>query len=145
MEKMFMSASIVVAIVLCVVGIVKLPFKSLKARHPQVFKTICTILSILLSIGLSILDQIYIIEGCLFSFEFATLLITVLAGVFVTYNGVYEGFGIKELKNIIKENISKAKELAKDKKVIDFLNKVTDIDKAIALLEERKNKENSEV
>lgn len=145
MEKLFMSAGIVIAIVLGIVGIVKLPFKSFKEKHPQCYKTVFTLLTFVLAIGLAILDEIYILEGALLSLDFVVLITTILAGVFGTYNGVYEGLGLKELMKIITENTKKAKELAKDRKVVEFLNKIEDINKAIALLEERKNNQDSEV
>lgn len=145
MEKLFMSAGIVATIVLCVIGIIKIPFKNFKSKHPQGYKAVFTSLTFVLAIGLAILDEIYILEGALLSLDFVILIVTILAGVFSTYNGVYEGLGLKALMKTITENTKKAQSLAKDKKVINFLNKIEDIDKAIAVLEERKNNQNNEV
>lgn len=145
MEKLFMSAGVVTAIVLCVIGIIKLPFGKFKDKHPVWYKAIFTTLTILIAIALSVLDEIYILCGEIWSIDFAILLCAVIAGVFGSYNGIYEGLGLKELAKKLTENIKKAKEMSKDKKVVDFLNKIEDIDKAISLLEERKHLNDSEV
>lgn len=145
MEKLFMSAGVVVAIVLCLIGILKLPFKSLKVNHCNWYKALFTIISFVLAISLSVLDEIYILHGEILSVDFAVLVSVVLAGVFSGYNGVYEGLGLKELVKKLCDNAKKAKELSGDKKIEKFVNKVTDIEKVIALLEERKNNQNVEV
>ena len=134
-----MSAGIVVAIVLCLVGILKLPFKSFKEKYPQVYKAVFTIVSVAFCLGLSVLNEIYILNGKLISIEFLNLVCIVIGGVFSGYNGFYEGLGLKELVKTIVENVKKAKELATEKNVIKYLNGIEDIDKAIKLLEERKN------
>lgn len=144
MEKLYMSAGVVVAIVLCIIGIVKLPFKSFKKKHPIGYKAIFTACSFIIAIGLSILDELYILCGNIISIDFIILLATVLAGVFAGYSGVYEGLGLKELMKKLSENINKAKELSQDKKAIELLNKI-DIDKALSIIEERKKAEKSEV
>lgn len=145
MEIMFMSATVVITIVLCVVGIIKLPFKSFKEKHPNWYKAVFTLISFIVSIGLCVLDEMYILCGDIISLDFLVLVCVVLAGVFGGYSGIYEGFGLKEFVNTIKLNLKTAKELSKDKKTVEFLNKIEDIDKAIALLEERKHSKDSEV
>ena len=145
MEKLFMSAGIVTAIVLCVIGIVKLPFNRFKEKHPQWFKAVFTILSIVLAGGLCVVNQLYILCDGLLTVNFAILVSAVFAGVFGGYGGVYEGLGLKELVKKIVDNIKKARDIAQNEKVVKYLNKIEDIDKAIAILEERKNNTNSEV
>lgn len=145
MEKLFMSAGVVVAIVLCIVGIVKLPFDKFKTKHPNWFKAVFTLISIIVASGLCILDELYILNGKLLSVDFAILVCVVMAGVFGGYSGVYEGLGLKELMKKLTDNVKKAKDMASDKKVVKYLSKIEDIDKAIALLQERKNNQNSEV
>lgn len=142
MEKLYMSAGVVVAIVLCIVGIIKLPFRSFKGKHPVGYKAIFTTCSFILAIGLSVLDELYILCGSIISIDFIILLATVLAGVFAGYGGVYEGLGFKDLMKKLSENISKAKELAQDKKAVELLNKI-DIDKALRIIEARKKEEKS--
>lgn len=138
MEKMYMSASIVVTIVLCVIGLIKLPFKKFKNNHPSGYKVLFTATSFILSIGLSILNQIYILCDEVISINFAILLATVIAGVFAGYGGIYEGLGVKQLMKKITESLKKAKEISTHEKTIKFLNKVQNIDEAIDILVHRK-------
>lgn len=145
MENVFMSAGVVVTIVLCLVGIIKSPFDSFKSKHPQGYKTVFTTLSFILGIGLAIVDELFILNGRLLSLEFAILVVTVIAGVFGGYNGIYEGLGLKTLMKKIGEGIKKLRSIATDKKVIKFLDKIQDIDNAIAFLEEKKNNQSGEV
>lgn len=144
MEKLFMSAGIVSAIVLCVVGIAKTPFVKFKEKHPKGYKAVFTILSIILSIGLSVLDELYILCGKLLSLDFAILVCAVFAGVFGGYNA-YEGLGVKALIKTIINNIKKARDMSTNKKAIKYLDKIEDVDMAIAFLEEKKHNQNSEV
>ena len=139
-----MSAGIVVSIVLCLVGIFKLPFSSFKSKHPNGYKAVFTSISFVFAIGLSVLDELFVLQGELLTIDFAILVCSVLAGVFGGYGGIYEGLGLKELMKKLAENVKKAKELSNDKNVVKTLSKIEDIDKAIALLEQRKN-QNSEV
>lgn len=91
-----MDAGILAAIILCIVGIIKLPFKTFKTKHPIAYKiTFCTI-SLILIVGGSIICQLFIIGGSLTSVDYAVLLLTTVAGVFGLY-GSYEGLGLKEL------------------------------------------------
>ena len=145
MEKLFMSAGVVTAIVLCIVGIAKLPFKSFKEKHPKSYKAIFTCLSMVLAIGLSIIDEMYILCGQLLSVEFSILVCVVLTGVFCGYGGIYEGLGLKELVKKLIDNIKKARDMSSHKKAVKYLNKIEDIEEAIAFLEEKKNNQNSEV
>lgn len=139
MEKLFMLAGIVTAIVLCIIGILKLPFANFKEKNPKLFKAIFTIVSIVLSVGLCILGELYILCGEVLSLDCLILTITVIAGVFAGYSGVYEGLGLKDLVKKLTENVKKARELTENKKAIEYLNKIEDIDNAIKILEKRKN------
>jgi hypothetical protein len=139
MEKLFMSAGIVVAIVICFIGILKQPFKSFKEKHPKRFKALFTILTFVIAVGLAILDELYILCGKLLSFNFVLLLSTILTGVFFGYNGVYEGLNIKGFIKKIVEKLKELKAMTSNEKAIKYLNKITDIDKAITILQEKKN------
>lgn len=143
MELIFMSASIVIAIVLCLVGIIKLPFAKFKEKYAKTYTALFTILTLALSIVFCIIDELYIVCGSLASVDFAILVCVVLAGVFGGYNGVYEGLGVKELVKKLVNNIKVARNLAKDKKAVEYLNKIDDIDNAIKILEERKKDNNT--
>lgn len=145
MENLFMSAGIISAIVLCLVGIIKIPCANFKQTHAKGYKALFTGLSFILAIGLSVLDELYILCGQLISVDFAILVCVVLSGVFGSYNGIYEGLGLKELAKKLTDNIKKARDLAKDKKAVEYLNKIDDIDNAIKILEERKNNINTEI
>ena len=116
MEKIFMSAGVIAAIVLCLVGIIKSPFGKFKKNSPKLYKAIFTILSIALSVAVTIVEEIYISFGKVLSLNFAVKLTFVIAGVFCGYGGIYEGLGVKDLiKNLIK-NIGEA---IKNKKSTD--------------------------
>ena len=145
MEKLFMSAGVVTAIVLLVVGILKLPFDNFKTKHPKWYKAIFTLISIILSTALSVVDEIYILCGSLFTIDFAILICVVFCGVFCGYGGVYEGLGLKELVKRLVSNLKIARDLSNDKRFKKKLNKIEDVDKAIAYLEEMKNNQNNEV
>jgi len=145
MEKLFMSAGIVTTIVLCLVGIIKIPFCGFKKKHPKWYKAVFTMLSFLLSIGLSILDEVYILGGRLLSIDFAMLICVVFTGVFIGYDCAYEGLGLKELSNKIIEKVKEARTIAVNKKAIKYLNKIEDIEMAMNYLQEKKNNQNREV
>lgn len=145
MEKLFMSAGCVVAIVLCLIGILKTPFKKFKEKHPNGYKAVFTCLTFVLAVGLSILDELYILHGKLLSVDFVILLCAIIAGVFGGYNGIYEGVGIKTLVKKIVEKIKKLLAMSKHDKAVKYLQKIEDIDEAINILVERKNNENHEV
>lgn len=146
MEKLFMSAGIVIAIVLLVVGILKLPFDGFKKKHPKCYKAIFTMISVVLALVLSILDQKFILCLPLLSVDFVILLCAVIAGVFGLYSGAYEGLALKELVKKLIDKIKEAKLLAKDQKAIKYLNNIDfeKIDIAIQILESRKNENNNQ-
>ena len=123
MEKLFMSARVLTSIVLCLVGIIKTPFKKFKGKHPMLYRSIFCVLSIIMSVVLAILAQIFVMNGAFASMETLLLCIFTLGGVFFSY-GTYEGVGIKKLfKNIF----AKIKELCStysDSKLSKIVGKV---------------------
>lgn len=139
MEKIFMSAGIIATIVLCIVGIVKLPFIKFKETHAKAYKAIFTCVTFAVAVGLSIIDELYILCGELLTFDFAVLICAVLSSVFFGYNGIYEGLGLKELVKKLINNVKVARDLAQNKKAIEYLSKIDDVETAIKILEERKN------
>lgn len=96
LEYIIMDAGILAAIILCIVGIIKLPFKTFKTNHPLAYKITFCAISLILIVGASIVCELFIIGGTLISVEYAVLLLTTVAGVFGLY-GSYEGLGLKEL------------------------------------------------
>lgn len=141
MEKLFMSAGVVTAIVLCIIGIIKLPFDNFKKNHAKGYKALFTCLTFVVAVGLSILNELYILCGAVFSTDFIVLVCVVLSGVFGSYNGIYEGLGLKELMKKLVENIKQARSLAESKKAVEYLNKIDDIDNAIKILKDRKKED----
>lgn len=97
MEAILVSATIMTTIILSFIGLIKLPFKSFKEKHPKWYRAIFTILSLLLPFGLCLINQEFILAQPLFDFNFFVMLFATYVGVFITYNGVYEGLGVKDL------------------------------------------------
>lgn len=100
MKEAIMCASIMAAIILCFVGIIKLPFKTFKEKHPKWYKAVFCGASLLLAIGLPFIAEVYILNGSIQSAEFLVLIFTTIAGVFGLYTS-YEGLGLKQLVKII--------------------------------------------
>lgn len=134
----YITAGIMVTLILAIIGLAKLPFKKFKEQHPKWYKATFTIASIVLTIGLCIIDQLFILNKGLWTWDFVILLTTTFTGVLGSYNAVWEGLGVKELWGKIVGAIKKLYEVAPESKLIKQLNKV-DIDKAIQLLIEAKN------
>lgn len=137
--RIFMSAGIMVTIILAVIGLLKLPFKKFKEKHPKGYKAVFTIATVVLSIGLCVIDQLFIEKGEIVSFDFATLLSATIAGVFGTYNGIYEGLSVKELFKKLAENLKRwiatAKQKNAQKKFLAILTSVgVGVDKVQELL-----------
>lgn len=145
MENLFMSAGIIVSIVLTLTGILKLPFKKFKNIHAKGFKAVFTILSLILSVGLAIVNQLFILNKELCSVDFAILICVVISGVFCGYGGVYEGLGIKDGIKKLFENIKKAILVSKNDKLIKDIDKIDNIDEVIKILLEKKSQNQTEV
>ena len=148
MREVLMSAGTIATIVLFLVGLVKLPFKSFKEKHPNWYKATFYLLSLVLSIALPILSQKYILGESLASLNFLIHILMTTAIVFGGYAG-YEGVGLKKMFNnafaTIKTNMSTYSDtkIAKMLKSVG-ISKVIEIDKAEkekAFLEEQKKAE----
>lgn len=139
-----MFASIISAIVLSFVGIVKLPFGKFKASHKNGYKAVFTTLSFVLSIALCVCCQLFIIEGDLLTYDFAILVSSAMASVLTCYTS-YEGYGVKTLVKKLTDAVAKAKQETNNKKIAKYLENVDDIDKAISALVDKKNSKNGEV
>lgn len=123
MEFTFMIAGIITSIVLAFVGIVKTPL--LKYKSKKWFKPILTLISLIVMVGASVAGQIYIIEKPLLSLDFAILVTMVFAGVFFGYNGIYEGFKIKDLVKKLFENLKNAKNASPESKFAKAYDKIS--------------------
>lgn len=118
MEAIFMSAGAITTIILCLVGIAKLPFDNFKAKHPKWYKAVFTLLSIILTFGACIVNQAFILDSeIIFNIDFAVMLITTLFGVLFVYNGIYEGLGLKELCKRLYSAIKNIKTQAPESKL----------------------------
>lgn len=123
MGDIIMSASIITAIILCFVGIIKLPFKTFKTNHPTAYKIVFYSLSLILAIVIPILCGLYMIDLSLKSLEFYVLIITTVAGVFGLYS-TYEGIGLKQLVQIIVEKIKQLCNKYSDNKLTKIIESV---------------------
>lgn len=139
-----MFSGIIAAIVLSFVGIVKLPFGKFKTTHKNGYKAVFTALSFVLSIALCVCCQLFILEGALLTYDFAILVSSALASVLTCYTS-YEGYGLKALVKKLTGAIAEAKKETNDKKIAKYLDNVSDIDKAISALVDKKNNKNGEV
>ena len=125
MGKEIMCASIITAIILCIVGIIKVlpPCLSFKEKHPKWYKGIFYGMSLILAVVFPILSELYILNGTPASKNFFILIITTVAGVFGLYS-TYEGTPLKEL---VKKLVSKVSELLNtysDSKLAKVVGKV---------------------
>lgn len=139
MKEVFMCASIITAIILCFVGIIKLPFKTFKQKHPKWYKAVFCMLSLVLSVAGPIVSQLYILNGTLASTEFVVLLLTTIAGVFGLYTS-YEGLGLKQLVKIIVSKVAELFDKFDDAKLKKIVGKVG-VEKLNEIAEQLKKEE----
>lgn len=123
MKEAIMCASIMAAIILCFVGIIKLPFKTFKEKYPKWYKAVFCVVSLLLAIGLPFIAEVYILNGSIQSAEFLVLIFTTIAGVFGLYTS-YEGLGLKQLVKIIIEKITQLFNNYNDSKLAKIVGNV---------------------
>ena len=125
MGKEIMCASIITAIILCIVGIIKVlpPCLSFKEKHPKWYKGIFYSMSLMLAVVFPILSELYILNGTLASKNFFILIITTVAGVFGLYS-TYEGIPLKELVKKLVSKVSKLLNTYSDSKLAKVVGKV---------------------
>jgi len=124
MEAILMSAGIMTVIILCIVGIVKLPFDKFKSKHPNWYKATFTLLSIILTFGACLINQLFILEStAVFDINFAIMLLSTIAGVFGLYHS-YEGLGVKELFKRLFTALKDIKTKAPENKLSKYIDKV---------------------
>lgn len=148
MQEVFMCASIITAIILCVVGIAKLPFKNFKEKHSIGYRVVFYSLSLVLAVVGPIISQLFILNGNLNSTEFIVLLVTTIAGVFGLYS-TYEGTALKVLVQKIISKISELLNTFSDSKLAKIvgsvgIDKLNEIDQQIKEKEELAEKEKQE-
>lgn len=123
MEAILMNAGIITAIILCVIGIIKLPFDSFKEKHPKGYKATFTIVSLVLTFGACLINQAFILSQPLFNTNFISTLLSTYAGVFVSYHS-YEGLGLKELLKRLLNAIKNLRNSAPQSKLSKYIDKV---------------------
>lgn len=104
--ELIMNASILAGIVLCIVGIIKLPLTRFKGQ--KFYKAGLTLLTIAIVIISCVLCELFIFNGSIWSAEMLMLTLITFGEVMLSYNGVYEGLG---LKTIAKDLAVKVQEL----------------------------------
>jgi uncharacterized membrane protein len=139
MKEVFMCASIITAIILCFVGIIKLPFKTFKEKHPKWYRAVFCIMSLGLSVAGPIISQLFILNGTLASTEFVVLLLTTIAGVFGLYTS-YEGLGFKQLVKVLVSKVAELFDKFDESKLKKMIGKVG-IDKINEVAEKMKVEE----
>lgn len=145
MKEVIMCGTLISAIILCFIGIVKLFFKRFKEKHPNGFKVTFYLLSVVLSVGCAIITQLFILGDTLTSINYLVLQITTFAGVFGLYSS-YENTKLKALVQIIVSKVSQLMNKYSDSKLAKVVGKVgieklNEIDKQ---LKDKKAKEEQE-
>lgn len=141
MENILMSGGAISATILAIIGLFKIPIaKILKEKHPKTFRALMTILTLALVVVGVAVNQAYISEVKLFTSETLILLLTVVTGVFVTYNGIYEGLSVKKLVAVIVDKLKQASEKKAESKFAKFVNKIGN-DKVAEIINSLQEKE----
>lgn len=129
MEKILMASGILTGIILSIVGIFKLTIK--KYKEKGWYKPLLTAITLILTLGVCLLCEIYILELPILSWSCLILVLATIAEVFVSYNGVYEGFKLKDFIHNLITNWQNLKNLSPEAKAVKAVEKVED--KLIAL------------
>lgn len=124
MEKILMSASSISAIVLVLVALIKTPI--IRYKEKKWYKPILTLITFAIIFGCCVLCELFILELPLFCLEFLWLILGTVAGVMFSYNGVYEGLGLKDAKNKLFTHLKELKKLSPEAKAIKAVEKVQD-------------------
>lgn len=111
-----MYSSIIAGVILVLVGIIKLPLKKFKGR--KFYRAGFTLLTIVLVLAACVLFRVYILHEALIALPTLYLILMAFGETMLTYNGVYEGFGIKGLaRNLILKFVAFCKRSPEDKLV----------------------------
>lgn len=133
MEEIMINGGYVVAIVLVLIGIIKIPFSKLKDKMGGWYTATLTLFSLAISFVSCILAQLYLLNAALWTWDFVSLCLTVYAGVFVSYNGVYEGFKLKKGVHTLWDKILIAIKGNPESKLSKIINKIG-VDKVQAVV-----------
>ena len=123
MREIIMNASWLASVVLTLVGLFKLPFKSFKEKHPKWYKATFFLLSLILVVGGSVIVELYIFEETILTWTYVSLLISTGFIVFGGYSA-YECTGLKNGLNKLFSLIASWLSRYSDKKIAKMIGKV---------------------
>jgi len=123
MREIIMNASWLASVVLTLVGLFKLPFKSFKEKHPKWYRATFFLLSLILVVGGSIIVELYIFEEAILTWTYVSLLISTGFIVFGGYSA-YECTGLKNGLNKLFSLIASWLSRYSDKKIAKMIGKV---------------------
>lgn len=124
MEKILMSAGSIAGIVLVLVGLIKTPI--IRYKDKKWYKCILTLITFTIIFACDTLCGLLFLELPIFSLDFLVLVLGTIAGVMFSYNGVYEGLGLKDAKNKLFQHIKELKQLSPEAKAVKSVEKVQD-------------------
>ncbi len=104
--ELIVNASLLAGIVLCLVGLIKLPLTKFKGQ--KFYKAGLTLMTIAIVIVACVLCELFILHGSVWSGEMLMLTLITFGEVMLSYNGIYEGLG---LKGIAKDLFTKVQAL----------------------------------
>lgn len=122
MEKLLMTSGVLTSIILCLVGIVKLPITKFKEK--KWYKPLLTIFTLILIFAVCSICQAFILCGSLLSWSFLVLCALTVSEVMVSYNGIYEGCNLKTLIHNLVEKLKELKKLSPEEKVVNKIEKL---------------------
>lgn len=123
MEKILMSAGSIAGIVLVLVALIKTPI--MRYKEKKWYKPVLTLITFAVIFGCCVLCELFILELPLFCLDFLWLVLGTIAGVMFSYNGVYEGFGLKDAKNKLFAHIKELKQLSPEAKAVKEVDKIS--------------------
>lgn len=124
MEKILMSASSIAGIVLVLVALIKTPI--IKFKDKKWYKPLLTLITFTIIFACCTICELFILELPFLCLEFLWLILGTTAGVMFSYNGVYEGLGLKDAKNKLFTHLKELKNLSPEAKMVKAVNKVED-------------------
>lgn len=126
MERVLMASGILAVITMALIGLFKLlPFIK-KFKDKGWYKPLLTVLTLILAIGLCLIYEKYFLELPLISWTCAILIVFTIAEVLFGYNGVYEGFKIKDWIKTLFAKWKELKSLTPEAKAFRAVEKVED-------------------
>lgn len=123
MREIIVNASCLASVVLTLVGLLKLPFKTFKEKHPKWYKATFFLLSLILVVGGSVIVELYIFEESLLTWTYVSLLISTGFIVFGGYSA-YECTGLKDGLKKFFSLIASLLSRYSDKKIAKMIGKV---------------------